>query len=131
MFRIAKFCYETPHPNGLDNFTCDIDFRCDFADNIAEAEKLERSLEAASSCNRSLGTGMFVDLYESLGDAAFRRGFRNLYLALRDEAHESVCAGEYRNGCYLREAFADGATPEQLAIIDEIVARRYYGRGLE
>ena len=81
-----------------------------------------------SGCNYALGYGMFSELHQSLDEAAFRRGFRNLYLALRDETHESVCEGEHRSGCYLREAFADGATPEQLAVIDEIVARRYYGR---
>ena len=107
---------------------------CDLADNIVELEALEREItEKAvyeSGCNYALGYGMFSELHQSLDEAAFRRGFRNLYLALRDETYESVCAGEYRSGCYLREAFADGATPEQLAVIDEIVARRYYGRGL-
>jgi len=101
-------------------------------DNIAAIEQLEHELGRdqiiASGCYRSFGSILFTELHQSLDEAAFRRGFRNLYLALRDETYESVCAGEHRTGCYLREAFADGATPEQLAVIDEIVARRYYGR---
>ena len=105
---------------------------CAFADSLVELEAVERELEwqaiYESGCNYTLGYSIFSELYRSLGEADFRRGFRNLYLALRDEAYDSVCAGEYRSGCYLREAFADGATPEQAAIIDEIVARRYYGR---
>ncbi len=94
-------------------------------DNIAAIEQLEHELGRdqiiASGCYRSFGSILFTELHQSLDEAAFRRGFRNLYLALRDETYESVCAGEHRT---------DGATPEQLAVIDEIVARRYYGRGL-
>ena len=108
---------------------------CALADSLAELEAVERDLEwqavLESGCNYTLGYGIFSELHRSLGEADFRRGFGNLYLALRDETHESVCEGEHRSGCYLREAFADGATPEQLAVIDEIVARRYYGRASE
>ena len=108
---------------------------CALADSLVELEAVERELEAEdileSGCNYTLGYGIFSELYRSLGDAAFRRGFRNLYLVQRDKAYDSVCARDYRSGCYLREAFADGATPEQAAIIDEIVARRYYGRAPE
>ena len=101
-------------------------------DNIAALEQLEDELGWVqvfeSGCYRALGSLLFAELRQSLGDAAFRRGFGNLYLSLRDETYESICRGEYRSGCYLREAFADGATPEQIAIIDDVVARRYYGR---
>ena len=108
---------------------------CALADSIVELEALKGELEwqaiFESGCNYALGYGIFSKLHQRLSDAAFRRGFRNLYLALRDEAYESVCTGEYRNGCYLREAFADRATPEEIAVVDEIVARRYYGRATE
>ena len=101
-------------------------------DNIAALEQLEHELGGeqvfASGCYRGLGSLLFGELHHRLSDAAFRRGFRNLYLALRDETYESDCRGEHRTGCYLRTAFADGATPEQIAVIDEVVARRYYGR---
>ena len=102
------------------------------AESLTELERLEFELDPdaiyASGCAYSLGRGIFRELYNRLGDADFRRGFRNLYLALRDESYESVCVDEYSAGCYLREAFADGATPEQIAVIDDIVSRRYYGR---
>lgn len=108
---------------------------CALADSLVELEVVEREIaeEAIlqSGCNYTLGYSIFSELHRRLGEADFRRGFRNLYLALRDETHESVCEGEHRSGCYLREAFADGATPEQLAVIDEIVARRYYGHASE
>ena len=101
-------------------------------DNIAALEQLEDELGWVqvfeSGCYRRLGRLLFAELRQSLVDAAFRRGFRNLYLALRDKTYESACADEYRTGCYLREAFADGATAEQIAVIDDIVSRRYYGR---
>ena len=101
-------------------------------DNIAALEQLEDELGWVqvfeSGCYRRLGRLLFAELRQSLGDAAFRRGFGNLYLSLRDETYESVCQGERRFGCYFQEAFAVGATPEQIAVIDDVVARRYYGR---
>ena len=107
-------------------------YSCTLVESLVELEAVEREIEEEaileSRCNYTLGYGIFFELHQSLGEADFRRGFRNLYLAWRDGTYESGCADEYRTGCYLREAFADGATPEQLAVIDEIVARRYYGR---
>ena len=108
----------------------DMENPCVLAESLAELEQLmvELGPDAIydSRCAYSLGRGIFRELYIRLGDAAFRRGFGNLYLALRDDAYTSVCADSA--GCYLREAFADGATPEQIAVIDDVVARRYYGQ---
>lgn len=114
------------------NYACSVADNV-IVDNIAVLEQLEDELGRErvfeSGCYRAMGSLLFAELHQSLGDAPFRRGFRNLYLALRDKTYESACADEYRTGCYLREAFADGATPEQIAVIDDIVGRRYYGRG--
>ena len=110
----------------------DTESPCALAESLAEFERLEDELGAdgirGSGCEYSLGRGIFRELYIRLGDAAFRRGFGNLYLSLRDETYESICQGERHFGCYLREAFAGGVTPEQRAVIDDVVARRYYGR---
>ena len=106
----------------------DTESPCELAENLAEFERLEDDRIRGSGCEYSLGRGIFRELYIRLGDAAFRRGFGNLYLSLRDETYESICQGEHHFGCYLREAFAGGATPEQRAVIDDVVARRYYGR---
>lgn len=103
---------------------------CPLAENLADLEQLELDIMGIrSSCPYSLGRDIFLELYNRLGDAAFRKGFGNFYLARRDLIYESICWGEHWSGCYLREAFADGATPEQIAVIDDVVARRYYGRG--
>ena len=113
----------------LPNAVPDKEVSCPLAESLADLEQLELDImRVRSSCPYSLGRDIFLELYNRLGDAAFRRGFGNFYLARRDLIYESVCWGEHWSGCYLREAFADGATPEQIAIIDDIVARRYYGR---
>ena len=62
-----------------------------------------------SGCPYCLGRGIFRELYNRLGDEASRQGFGRLYLALRDDSHEEVCGGDDRNGCYVREAFTEGA----------------------
>ena len=74
---------------------------------------------------------MFLELYDSLGDSAFRQGLRNLYLMSAEDV-----AAWYRSGecgridaglCHLTAAFSTGMTPEQRAIADEIITRRYFG----
>ena len=69
-----------------------------------------------------------MELYNRLGEEVFRRGFGRLYLALRDDLYDAACPGVADwEECYLRMAFLEGATPEQAAIVKEVVARRYYG----
>ena len=93
---------------------------------------LESDVVFESACNYSLGRAIFRELYNRLGEEAFRRGFARLYLALQndsydDPSHGEACLDTDLYACYLRKAFLEGATPEQAAIIEEIVARRYYG----
>ena len=75
------------------------------------------------------GRGIFGELYNRLGEEAFRRGFGELYLALHNDAYNDSydvkCPGDDWGACYLRTAFVEGSTPEQAAIVKEIVARRY------
>ncbi len=102
---------------------------CTLFDTLAELEFSGRTpydlLE--SGCNYFLGRGIFRELYVRLGDAAFRPGFGRLYLALRDDSYEDVCTGVDESACYIREAFTEGATPEQEAIVEDVLRRRYYG----
>ncbi len=78
-----------------------------------------------SGCAYSLGRGLFLDLHETLGDDAFRRGFLRLYLAMRDEAHEAACAGVERGLCYVRRAFAGDAPPASAALAEPVIDRWY------
>ena len=73
-----------------------------------------------------LGQGVFGELYKQLGDEVFRRGFGELYLALRNDSYDVECPGDDWSACYLRTAFKEDATPEQTAIVEEVV-RRHYG----
>ena len=88
-----------------------------------------RSLERFqySECPYSLGMGMFVDLYNNLGEEAFRRGFTNLNLRMWGFVHSEGCIGIDEGVCHLKAAFVDSAAPEDAAVAEEIINRRYYG----
>ncbi len=117
---------------------------CNLATNLADLERLASELKREviyqSACSYTLGDVIFKDLYVLLGDEAFRRGFKNLYytinldiyfmigeidaaMAVRDDA----CPGKDKTICHLRLAFTVDATSEQAAIVEEVLARRYYG----
>ena len=102
---------------------------CSLARNIAELERIPNDIDVYSSaCNYTLGESMFLDLYRSLGEEAFRRGFANLNRLLWDDARRGECDGEQERGvCYLKAAFVTDATPRDAAIAEEIIDRRYYG----
>ena len=111
---------------------------CSLANNLADLARLELERERyeeiySSGCDYILGRGMFLDLYRNLGDEAFREGFGNLYLAMWNdlavwgEEKLDECTGIDKGLCYLREAFVADAPPEQAAIADAIITRRYYG----
>ena len=79
------------------------------------------------SCEYVLGSGLFVDLYHSLGDESFRQSFRRLYLKLEDDEHGGSCTGVNRGECYVTAAFVTDASPEAAAIARPIINRWYYG----
>ena len=108
----------------------DSELPCDLFNNLYELEHSELGWDEIfdSGCNYHLGRGIFRELYNRLGDDAFRQGFGNLYLSLREESHEDVCAGEDRSACYLRLSFTDGLTRGQVLVLNEVLDRRYYGR---
>ena len=103
------------HP---DRWSEPLSFHFRFVANIAE---LERLLDQGSDLpylihsNYILGPRIFADLYRTLGDDAFRDGFRNFYLM-----SEGVRSGIRE----LQAAFKD-AVPDYAAAVDTIAARWY------
>ena len=81
------------------------------------------------------GVGTFVlirpaqTFYEriNLGEEAFRRGFTNLNLRMWGFVHSEGCIGIDEGVCHLKAAFVDSAAPEDAAVAEEIINRRYYG----
>ena len=102
---------------------------CTLFDNLYDLEVSELGFDVIykSRCNYSLGRGILRELYNRLGDEAFRRGFGELYLALHNNSHGEACLDTDWSACYLRTSFLEGATPEQAAIVEDVLARRYYG----
>ena len=83
-------------------------------------------------CPYVIGLGLFADLYENLGDMAFRQGFRRLYVKVRDGAHEDTCFDVKRAVCLVREAFViDAPTPRAAAIAEPIIDFWYNGSRAE
>ncbi len=106
--------------------------RCPLADTLGALDRLAwenreggDDVYRGSGCAYSLGRGLFLDLYETLGDEAFRQGFTRLYVAMRDEAHEAACAGVERGACYVRRAFAGDAAPKSGALAAPVIDRWY------
>ena len=46
---------------------------------------------------------------------------------IRDGALLYKCSGQDDGYCYIKEAFVTGASPENAAIAEEVINRRYYG----
>ena len=102
---------------------------CSLFSTLAQLERTELGWEAifASGCNYFLGRGIVRELYNLLGDETFRQGYGRFYLAVRDDLYSNTCTEDDRYACYLRESFAEGATPDQMAIVEDVLKRRYYG----
>ena len=115
------------------------DVSCRLADNISYVESYETKLlvdnvagddvkyEYLRDCEYGLGLGMFLDLYRSLGDEAFRQSFRRLYLKLEHEEHIEECRGKEAGVCYMKYAFVYDAGQKSSAIADRIINRWYHG----
>ena len=111
------------------------DNSCGAAESLSELQRLQmESLEKRlvgggnlTFCNYALGRGLYIELYNTLGDRAFREGFQNLYLAMREGKHDGQCTGEERGLCYLRKAFVTDAQPDSGALAEPVINRWYYG----
>lgn len=99
--------------------------------DIADWVRIEKSLTQADArsvgCNYLLGARIFHDLYESLGDEAFRQGFRRLYLNGQDEFADLTCVGIDRGLCQIKAAFVSSASPREAAIAEKVINRNYHG----
>ena len=96
---------------------------CAYAPNIAGLEMLGiAQWDVEFGCNYSLGERLFVDLYRTLGDERFRRGFRDLYLASEVEDNADEYEGTRVSIEHVMEAFRsdEGAA-------NTVVARWYNG----
>ena len=106
---------------------------CSLANNIADLIEMGGNVRVIynSACYYILGQGLFLELYYSLGHEAFRQGFRNVHLMsivnVLAEDRKEECADNDAGLCYFRTAFLSDLTPEQKAIANEIITRRYHG----
>ena len=106
---------------------------CSLASNLSEWDRLIPENEISeniiywSGCAYTLGRGLFIDLYDNLGDEAFRQGFRKLYITMRDEVYDEKCLGVERGICFVSEAFVVNASTESAAIAEPIIDLWYYG----
>ena len=106
---------------------------CAAAETIGELEGLavhrETWRETVSQnwfrCNYSLGEQLFVDLYDTLGEDAFRPGFRSLWLKSQAEDYTDDCEGTDLTICHVESAFKAGASDAAAAKVDEVLDRWY------
>ena len=98
---------------------------CAVARNIDALERFdtERNLDAFF-CNYSLGERIFADLYRSMDEAGFRRGFRNLYLMSEAEDDADDLRGTPVGINQLSAVFR---SPNDATTVDRVVGRWYHG----
>ena len=112
------------------------DHDCSLGDTLSDLDLLYRELSESgqstaiirgSGCAYSLGRGLFLDLYQTMGHEAFRRGFGRLYVAMRDGEWDDECTGLELGVCYVRAAFVADAMPDSAVLAEPVIARWYYG----
>ena len=100
---------------------------CPQVANLSELVKFQSWQDSeVFGCNYSLGEGLFLDLYHTLGDTTFRQAFGTLYTFLDDEALYVRCITAPKGLCYVHAAFIEGL-PDQAAITEKVINRHYYG----
>ena len=106
---------------------------CPYGSSLRELDQLvyEQSIGHEdlwwSSCMYTMGLGLYADLLNRLGYQEFQRGFKNLYLKMRDEVHFDECGGQERGLCYMRKAFVEEASPGIASVAGEVIDKWYYG----
>lgn len=103
----------------------------------SDASKKTRDDIYSSRCNYTFGRELYFDLYQQLGNFAFRQGFTRLYLILasatgrsepfHNDKYYDKCRGPEQGLCYVREAFVTQAAPTDAAVANEIINYWYYG----
>ena len=101
---------------------------CDAGITLQDLEKLGwAESEASFVCNYALGERLFIDLYNTLGEKAFRRGMQQLYHSSQNIYEQNAgTAGVWE----LRRAFkkeAELSTDVDATIVDQLVNRWYLG----
>ena len=96
---------------------------CPDADNIALLERLDAAgVIYDYRCNYALGGQFFLEIYETFGDAAFRQGLRNLYLASQVEDYTDEFDGSPVGIRQIQDAFQSDA-----ATVAPIIDKWYHG----
>jgi len=96
---------------------------CPAGDNIALLERLDAAgVIYDYRCNYALGGQFFLELYNALGDAAFREGLRNLYLMSLVEDYTDEFDGSPVGIRQIQDAFQSHATP-----VAKIIDKWYHG----
>ena len=79
-------------------------------------------------CAYTLGQRLFLDLYRAMGEAAFQKAFRSLYLKRLHDDPADDCEGTYLGLCHLEAAFKADSPADMAAKVDEVIGHWYYGR---
>ena len=91
-------------------------YPCPYVSSIAEVVALDpEQLSPEDICNYSLGERIFLDLYRTLGETAFRRGFSSLYQ--RSQVLDEFLWPTEMNVSHVRNAFQPLA-PAATAVIN-------------
>ena len=96
---------------------------CPAGDNIALLERLDAGgVIYDYRCNYALGGQFFLELYNTLGDAAFREGLRNLYLESLVEDYADEFDGSPVGIRHVHDAFQ--SDPD---VVAAIIDKWYHG----
>ena len=80
-----------------------------------------------NECHYFLGAVLFFNLYHSLGDELFFRGFLRLYDSTHGNLSPGNCEDMERGLCHLRFAFVTGASPDAAALAERFIRELYFG----
>ena len=102
-------------------------YPCGSASGIWELETRDFTRDATGYvCNYAMGERLFLDLYRTLGEDAFRRGFRRLNTLA---AQSAAGAGKKAGIAEVRRAFAGAANPDEKETAADVIERWYAGYG--
>ncbi len=96
---------------------------CPAGDNIALLERLDAAgVIYDYRCNYALGGQFFLELYNTVGDAAFRKGLRNLYLMSLVEDYADEFDGSPVGIRQIQDAFQP-----DIAAVAPVIDKWYHG----
>ena len=113
--------------NSLSETGCSLAKTLEELDQLTYGPGIDEDAVWWSGCSYTMGLGLYADLYNSLGDEEFRRGFGGLYLKMRNEEHNDECFGVERGLCYVEKAFIEDASPGFADTAGGVIDQWYYG----